>query len=69
MPRKSARKIKPDGVADPLAAQDEDHQPLDAGEVRGGWLTQDDVVMMCFMIAPLDSCCIIWALIFLSLAC
>mmetsp|Transcript_10671 Transcript_10671/g.17615 ORF Transcript_10671/g.17615 Transcript_10671/m.17615 type:complete len:322 (+) Transcript_10671:177-1142(+) len=32
MPRKSARKIKPDGVADPLAAQDEDHQPLDAGE-------------------------------------
>mmetsp|Transcript_15173 Transcript_15173/g.22869 ORF Transcript_15173/g.22869 Transcript_15173/m.22869 type:complete len:322 (+) Transcript_15173:75-1040(+) len=32
MPRKSARKINPDGVADPLATQDEDQAALDAGE-------------------------------------
>ncbi len=37
MPRKSAgRKIKPDGVADPLAVQDEEQAVLDAGEVSGG---------------------------------
>jgi hypothetical protein len=35
MPRKSARKINPDGVADPLATQDEDQAALDAGEVSG----------------------------------
>ena len=38
MPRKSARNTNTDGVADPLAAQDEDQAALDAGEVSGGWL-------------------------------
>ena len=32
MPRKS-RKVKSEGVADPLAKQDEDQAALDAGEV------------------------------------
>lgn len=32
MPRKSARNTNTDGVADPLAAQDEDQAALDAGE-------------------------------------
>lgn len=38
MPRKSGRKIKPDGVADPLAAHDDDQAALDAGEVSRSWL-------------------------------
>lgn len=33
--------MKPDGVADPLAAQDDDQAVLDAGEVR--CRAQDDV--------------------------
>ena len=54
MPRKSVKKTKTEGVADPLAAQDEDHQPLDAGEVSGGGCG-----LMChdhdvFMMAPVD---------------
>ncbi len=45
MPRKS-RKVKSEGVADPLAKQDEDQAALDAGEVSvfgDGVPTDDDV--------------------------
>ena len=38
MPRKSTKKIKSEGVADPLASQDEEVEVDDAGEVSDGWL-------------------------------